>query len=77
LGKNMNTGKTHCKNGHEFTPENTRVSSQGYRTCKTCQKAYLAGYYLTNKDAYTARTKVWQSNNKEKVKETCQVLVIL
>lgn len=27
---------THCKHGHEFTPENTYVNAKGYRTCKTC-----------------------------------------
>jgi hypothetical protein len=33
-------GMTHCKSGHEFTPENTyiRMSSDGnpQRQCKTC-----------------------------------------
>lgn len=31
-----NGGKTHCKHGHEFTPENTRVNSRGQRTCRAC-----------------------------------------
>ena len=30
--------KTHCKNGHEFTPENTDTSS-GHRTCRACVRA--------------------------------------
>jgi hypothetical protein len=32
--------KTHCKNGHEFTPENTRIrdDGKGYRTCLACRK---------------------------------------
>lgn len=25
-----------CKRGHEFTPENTRVTKVGYRQCRTC-----------------------------------------
>lgn len=29
--------KTHCKHGHEFTPENTRIY-QGRRTCITCER---------------------------------------
>jgi HNH endonuclease len=34
-------GKTHCKNGHEFTPENTRVRKDGYggRRCIICFEA--------------------------------------
>lgn len=28
--------RTHCKRGHEFTPENTRVSPTG-RECKACK----------------------------------------
>lgn len=35
-GRNGNTGKTHCKRGHEFTPENTWVGSDGGRTCRKC-----------------------------------------
>jgi hypothetical protein len=33
--------KTHCKNGHEFTPENTRIEGNGkytWRCCKTCHR---------------------------------------
>ena len=29
--------KTHCKSGHEFTPENTRTDERGWRTCRTCK----------------------------------------
>lgn len=33
-----NTGKSHCKAGHEFTPENTRIRKNTNRTCKECEK---------------------------------------
>jgi hypothetical protein len=40
---NQNALKTHCKNGHEFSPENTRVraSPNGHpaRECRTCKRA--------------------------------------
>ena len=28
--------RTHCKNGHEFTEENTRVDDRGWRYCRRC-----------------------------------------
>lgn len=30
--------QTHCKRGHEFTPENTRIRRDGWRNCKTCDR---------------------------------------
>lgn len=39
---------THCKNGHEWTPENTwirRDSKNGTRTCKTCRRDRMRQYY--------------------------------
>lgn len=39
--------KTHCKNGHEFTPENTYIKPglrDGRRTCRACQRAAVAAY---------------------------------
>lgn len=34
-GRHHNARKTHCKRGHEFTPDNTYTSG-GRRQCKTC-----------------------------------------
>jgi hypothetical protein len=31
--------KTHCKRGHEFTSENTRIETNGARRCLTCERA--------------------------------------
>ena len=30
--------QTHCVHGHEFTPENTRISRRGNRVCRTCHR---------------------------------------
>jgi hypothetical protein len=32
-----NMGPTHCKQGHELTPENTKITSRG-RQCLTCRQ---------------------------------------
>lgn len=34
--RNMTT--QFCRNGHEYTPENTRRTPKGYRCCKTCRR---------------------------------------
>lgn len=31
--------RTHCKNGHEFTENNTYLTKQGWRTCRACHAA--------------------------------------
>ena len=40
-GRNHHSGQTHCKRGHEFTPENTRITRGGAtgrgRACRTCE----------------------------------------
>ena len=40
--RNQNTGKTHCKRGHEFSPENTRLTGRG-RECRACSKLRNVG----------------------------------
>jgi hypothetical protein len=31
--------QTHCKRGHEFTPQNTYVTTKGGRVCRICMNA--------------------------------------
>jgi hypothetical protein len=33
-----NRDKTHCKRGHEFSAENTRISKEGWRFCRQCDR---------------------------------------
>lgn len=33
--------KTHCRMGHEFTSENTRITPQGWRNCRACHAAKM------------------------------------
>ena len=34
-----NAVKTHCKRGHEFTPETTRITNTGGRQCMACARS--------------------------------------
>jgi hypothetical protein len=36
----VNAAKTHCPQGHEYTPENTWRVKDGFRRCKICQHQY-------------------------------------
>lgn len=36
----QNARKTHCKYGHEFTPENTYRTPDGKRRCRTCDREH-------------------------------------
>jgi hypothetical protein len=33
--------KTHCAKGHEFTPQNTSITPQGWRRCRACHAAKM------------------------------------
>lgn len=39
--RNGNSGRTHCKRGHEFTEENTRITKRGARACRACHREYM------------------------------------
>jgi hypothetical protein len=30
---------THCRNGHEYTPESTHITAEGWRRCRKCNSA--------------------------------------
>lgn len=36
--RNGSESKTHCAQGHEFTPENTIVQKNGWRKCRICRR---------------------------------------
>lgn len=36
--------RTHCRQGHEFCPENTRISAIGSRVCRACTRRHKAAY---------------------------------
>lgn len=38
LGEPQNAHKTHCRHGHPFNEENTRIAKDGKRSCRICHK---------------------------------------
>lgn len=48
----INARKTHCDQGHEFTPANTYVrNNTGYRGCRACHRAEMAAQRKAQKNA--------------------------
>ena len=43
--------RTHCKHGHAFTPENTRVTKTGVRVCRTCARVKALAWYRRQRAA--------------------------
>lgn len=39
---------THCKRGHEFTAENTRMTKVGTRACRCCHRIHSTSSYRRN-----------------------------
>jgi len=39
-----NDQKTHCLNGHKFTPENTCINPSGERSCRICKNRRQRSY---------------------------------
>jgi HNH endonuclease len=42
--------QTHCINEHEFTPENTTITKEGFRVCKTCNRERQIAYRNRQRD---------------------------
>jgi hypothetical protein len=51
VGRKVTTidGRDYCVNGHEYTPENSRYNSQGYRYCVICTDASRRRTYAKQK----------------------------
>lgn len=60
---------THCPQGHEYTPENTLLTTRGHRKCKTCCYARSnrnAKRYMTEQAriAKNERNRRWRAERK-------------
>lgn len=50
-GRHAEANKTHCPNGHEYTPENTYSKADGTsRRCKICTRAWAREWHRKNKE---------------------------
>lgn len=84
----VNAAKTHCVHGHEFTPENTYVSPQGWRWCRACKRSFFREYNKVRahkfrgyadaaklKPNYRERMKAIYDRKKEKKKHAATCVV--
>jgi hypothetical protein len=62
---NGGASRTHCPQGHEYTPENTYLhqNAKGYtrRTCRKCREEYMPAYRAARK---AAREHTWDKYNE-------------
>ncbi len=61
-----------CKRGHELNPENTYVSPNGKRTCKTCRQASSREYRQRNLEKRKAYEREYRQRNLEKRKASAR-----
>ncbi|WP_082971209.1 HNH endonuclease signature motif containing protein [Mycobacterium sp. 852002-51971_SCH5477799-a] len=60
-GRHHSSNRTHCVHGHEFTPENTRLTAKGHRRCIRCDRALHAKRRAVHGDRIRAQKRaLWQ-----------------
>ena len=60
--------RTHCAEGHAFTPDNTYRDSTS-RQCLTCKKAKARAYYERTREITIQRAADWRHANPERTRE--------
>lgn len=61
----INSRKTHCIRGHEFTPENTYLIQNG-RRCRICSNISVRAWQTNNKKRFKKNNKIYYQNHKTK-----------
>lgn len=57
---------THCKRGHEFTPENTYIMpNSGSRLCRTCHAEYTRKYQQDHPEKMRRYQRKWRAKQRE------------
>jgi hypothetical protein len=67
----VNAAKTHCKNGHEFSPENT-CEVPGGRACLTCRRENSRKWMRDNKEKARIATRKYRAKLKQERQESSQ-----
>jgi hypothetical protein len=57
--KRDNANKTHCKRGHEFTPENTKLDRHGWRSCRICDRIRATTVRPRREDPDAREERAW------------------
>lgn len=60
---------THCKRGHEYDTDNTRVDSKGGRVCLSCKRLVAKRHYERNRQTYIDKARAWHLENPERARE--------
>ncbi len=66
-GTNRNAAKTHCVNGHEYTPENTAQNTNGpdSRMCRTCMYIRINKYQAKRAEQSRQRSMAARPNTPD------------
>ena len=56
--------QTRCKQGHEFTMENTSYTAKGTRRCKACNRERVAAFHAKHPGYNTAQCQKYQNKRK-------------
>lgn len=68
--RGINVGmKTHCVNGHEYTPENTRTTPNGRRRCRACAHERNRIYRMVNRDKINEDQRIRWNDRRRRRRE--------
>lgn len=66
-GRHIKKNRIHCKFGHPYSQENTRIRTDGARQCRTCERECLRNNYdpAKRQARYLAKKKGgWDGNHR-------------
>lgn len=73
-GRQLWRERTHCKRGHEYTPENVYINpSSGARQCVACLKIIRPRCKKMGREYMNNAQTAWRKRNPEKVRENDRI----